>query len=107
MGPLASAYINPDVGDFFINDEGLHILGDGSGSCLPLSLVLRGRDEEGWREEDKLESLLGTVQEHGPGTGRMREETARGLSGWQGAAGGRVTQGHSLASLAYNLGQIR
>lgn len=94
------AYIDPDIGNFFINDEGLHVLGDSSSSCLPLGLVLRGRDKEGWRQEDKLEPLLGTVQEHGPGTGRIKEEAAGAVSGWQGRAEDRTTQGHSLSSLA-------
>lgn len=78
--PDTPTYINPDIGDFFVNDEGLHILGDGSGSRLPLGLTLKGRDEEGRGQEDKLEPLLGTVQEHGPGTRRTREEAAGGLS---------------------------
>lgn len=81
--PGTPAYIDPDIGDFFVNDEGLHVLGDGSGSLLPLGLTLKGWDEESRGQENKLEPLLGTVQEHGPGTGRTREEAAGDLSGWQ------------------------
>lgn len=82
-----TAYVDPDIGDFFVNDKRLHILGDGSGSRKPLGLTLKGGDEEGGGQEDKLKPLLGTVQEHGPGTGRTREEAAGGLSCWQGTRG--------------------
>lgn len=80
--PGTPAYINPDIGDFFVNDEGLYVLGDGSGSRQPLGLTLKVRDEEGRGQEDKLEPLLGTVQKHGPGTRRTREEAAGGLGCW-------------------------
>lgn len=85
--PGTPAYVDPDIGDFFVDDKGLHILGDGSSSCLPLGLTLNSWDEEGRGQEDKLKPLLGTVQEHGPGTGRTREEAARDLSCWQGTQG--------------------
>lgn len=52
--PGTPAYVDPDIGDFFVNDKGLHVLGDSSGSRLPLGLILRGWDEEGRGQEDKL-----------------------------------------------------
>lgn len=77
--PGTPAYVDPDVRDLFINDEGLRVLGDSSGSHLPLHLSLGRRDEEGGGQEDKLEPLLRTVQEHGPGAGRERGKAAGGL----------------------------
>lgn len=67
--PHPSSYIDPHVGDLLIHHVWLDIPGHSPGEGRPLLLVVGGRDEQCWGQEDQLEALLGPVQEHGPGTG--------------------------------------
>lgn len=74
--PAPRPYIDPHVGDLLVHHVRLDIPGHRSGKGHPLLLALSDGDEQGRREEDELEPLLGPVQEHGPGTERQDEREA-------------------------------
>lgn len=67
-------YVDPHVGDLFVDHVRLDVPGHGSGKGHLLLLAVGGGDEQGRGQEDELQPLLGPVQEHGPGTEREMEK---------------------------------
>lgn len=67
-------HIDPDVAGLLVDDEGLDGVSEGLQALLPAGLVLLCRDEERWRQQDQLETLLPSVHHDRPGTDAQREE---------------------------------
>lgn len=92
-------YVDPHIGDLLIHDVRLDVPRHCSGEGHPLLLILGGGDEQGWREQDELEPLLGPIQEHSPGAERARGERSRRP---QSPAGGSRVTDTSLPKLTWD-----
>lgn len=61
-------HIDPDVAGLLVDDEGLDRVSQGLQTLLPAALVLICRDEELWRQQDQLQTLLSPLHHDRPRT---------------------------------------
>ena len=66
-------HVDPDVGGLLVDDVGLDALGQSLQTGRPAGLVFTHWDEERWRQQHDLQTILRSVHQRRPGTDGHRD----------------------------------